>query len=173
MHESGKCKWSPSVVSDSYRPHGLQPTMLLHPWDFPGKSTGEDLHWLPGGSDGKTSVYNAGDLGSIPGSGRSPGEGKGNQLQYSCLENPMDRGAWCPWGRKESDTTEWLHFHFQRFVKSSHVVVNIYWVPTICQVLCQGCVLFHWIFTIILSNYFHCYLSFTNAGTETQKLWAV
>ena len=39
-------------------------------------------------------AYNAGDLGSIPGSGRSPGEGNGNPLQYSCLENPMDRGAW-------------------------------------------------------------------------------
>ena len=49
---------------------------------------------FPGGSDGKVSVYNAGDLGSIPGSGRSPGEGNGNPLQYSCLENPMDRGAW-------------------------------------------------------------------------------
>ena len=47
-----------------------------------------------GGSDGKTSVYNAGDPGSIPGSGRSSGEGNGNPLQYSCLENPMDRGAW-------------------------------------------------------------------------------
>ena len=43
-----------------------------------------------GSSDGKTSAYNVGDLGSIPGSGRSPGEGNGNPLQYSCLENPMD-----------------------------------------------------------------------------------
>ena len=42
----------------------------------------------------KESAYNAGDLDSIPGSGRSPGEGNGNPLQYSCLENPMDRGAW-------------------------------------------------------------------------------
>ena len=49
---------------------------------------------FPGGSDGKASVYNAGDLGSIPGSGRSPGVGNGNPLQYSCLENYMDRGAW-------------------------------------------------------------------------------
>ena len=49
---------------------------------------------FPGGSDGKVSAYNAGDPGSIPGSGRSPGEGNGNPLQYSCLENPMDRGAW-------------------------------------------------------------------------------
>ena len=49
---------------------------------------------FPGSSDGKVSAYNAGDPGSIPGSERSPGEGNGNPLQYSCLENPMDRGAW-------------------------------------------------------------------------------
>ena len=47
-----------------------------------------------GGSDGKASVCNAGDPGSIPGLGRSPGEGNGSPLQYSCLENPMDSGAW-------------------------------------------------------------------------------
>ena len=47
-----------------------------------------------GGSDGKESVHNAGDLGSIPGLGRSPGGGSDNSLQYSCLENPMDGGAW-------------------------------------------------------------------------------
>ena len=46
------------------------------------------------GSDGKTSAYNAGDPNSIPRSGRSSGEGNGNPLQYSCLENPMDGGAW-------------------------------------------------------------------------------
>ena len=50
---------------------------------------------FPGGSDGKVSVYNVGDLGSMPGLGRFPGEGNGNPLQYSCLENPMDGGAWC------------------------------------------------------------------------------
>ena len=49
---------------------------------------------FPGGSDGKVSVYNAGDLGSSPELGRSPGEGNGIPLQYYCLENPMDRGAW-------------------------------------------------------------------------------
>ena len=49
---------------------------------------------FPGGSEGKASAHNAGDLGLIPGSGRSPGEGKGNPLRYSCLENPMDREAW-------------------------------------------------------------------------------
>ena len=47
-----------------------------------------------GGSDGETSAYNVGDLGSIPGLGRSPGEGNGNPLQYSCLENSMEGGAW-------------------------------------------------------------------------------
>ena len=48
----------------------------------------------PGGSDGKASVYNVGDPGLIPGLGRSSGEGNGNSLQYYCLENPKDRGAW-------------------------------------------------------------------------------
>ena len=49
---------------------------------------------FPGGSDGKASAYNAGDLGSIPGLGRFPGEGNGNPLQYSSLENSVDGGAW-------------------------------------------------------------------------------
>jgi len=49
---------------------------------------------FPGGSDGKASAYNGGDLDSIPGLGRSSGEGNGNPLQYSCLENPVDRGPW-------------------------------------------------------------------------------
>ena len=54
--------------------------------------------WLtlifPGGSNGKASAYNAGDLGLIPGLGRFPGEGNDHPLQYSCLKNPMDEGAW-------------------------------------------------------------------------------
>ena len=49
---------------------------------------------FPGGSDGKESACSVGDLGSIPGLGRSPGEGNGNPLQYPCLENLIDRGAW-------------------------------------------------------------------------------
>ena len=49
---------------------------------------------FPGGSDRKVSAYSAQDPGSIPGSGRSPGKGNGNLLQYSRLENPMDRGVW-------------------------------------------------------------------------------
>ena len=54
----------------------------------------------------KNSACNAGDLGSILGLERSPGEGNGYPLQYSCLENAMDRGAWQVWGRKDSDLTE-------------------------------------------------------------------
>ena len=49
---------------------------------------------FPGGSEVKASAWNAGDPGSIPGLGRSPGEGNGNPLQYCCLENPMEGGAW-------------------------------------------------------------------------------
>ena len=59
-----------------------------------GKRKKKKQPFTLGGSDGKASVYNAGDLGSSPGLGRSPGEGNGNPLQYHCLENPMDRGAW-------------------------------------------------------------------------------
>ena len=55
-----------------------------------GRSPGEGK----GSSDGKVSAYNAGGLGSIPGLGKSPGEGNGNPLQYPCLENLTDRGAW-------------------------------------------------------------------------------
>ena len=49
---------------------------------------------FPGGSEGKASAYNSGNPGSIPGSGGSSGEGNGNPLQYACLENPVDGGAW-------------------------------------------------------------------------------
>ena len=92
MHESGKWKWSRSVVSNSLRPHGLQPTSLLHPWDFPGKSTGVGCHrllcsnclgrinWANRVSQVMLVVKNmptdAGDIrdaGFIPGWGRSPG----------------------------------------------------------------------------------------------------
>ena len=57
------------------------------------RETVEDMDF-PGGSDSEASAYNVGDPGSIPGLGRSSGEGNGNPFQHSCLENPMDRGAW-------------------------------------------------------------------------------
>ena len=67
---------------------------------------------FPSGSDGKESTCNAGDLGSIPGLGRFPGGGRGNPLQYPCLENPPGQrrlqATYSPWGHKELDTTEQL-----------------------------------------------------------------
>ena len=124
---------------DSVRSYGLQLSRLLCPWESPGKNTGVDydallqgifptqrsnpclLHWqlvslpldFPGGSDSKAFAYNEGELGLIPGLGRSPGEGNGNPLQYSCLENPKNGGTWQAtslWSLKESDTTKQLHF---------------------------------------------------------------
>ena len=83
-----------------------------------GRSPGEGIgyllqcSWAPGGSDGKESACNAGDLGSISGLGRSSGGGHGNPLQYSCLENPHGQrslAGYSPWGHKESDTTEQLN----------------------------------------------------------------
>ena len=71
---------------------------------------------FPGGSDGKESACNMGDLGLIPGSGRFPGEGNGYPFQYSCLENSMGQRSpvgYSPWCCKESDTTERLTlFHY-------------------------------------------------------------
>ena len=79
----------------------------------------QTIQGFPGGSEVKASAWNAGDPGSIPGWGRSPGEGNGNPLQYYCLKNPMDRGAWQATVHgvaKESDRTERLHFHFQKVI---------------------------------------------------------
>jgi len=78
------------------------------------KSNGYQIHRGKGflrSSVGKESACNAGDLGSVPKSGRSPEEGNGNPFQYSCLENPMDRGArqLQSMGSQESDTTWWLN----------------------------------------------------------------
>ena len=70
------------------------------------------LEGFPGSSDGKESACNKGDTGLIPGSGRSPGGGHGSPLQYSCRENPLDRGAWrggglySPWGHKATEVTK-------------------------------------------------------------------
>ena len=66
-----------------------------------------------GGLDSKESACHAGDLGFIPGSGRSPGEGNGNLLQYSCLENSMDRGAW--WAIVHGAAKNWTQLSDFRF----------------------------------------------------------
>ena len=99
----------------------------------------------------KASAYNAGDLGSIPGLGRSTGEGNGNLLQYSCLENPMDREAW--WATVHgvaksqpglSDLT--FTFTLNSVVKTSHCngnqqgrgVCQVAWVPLLARSLKLG-----------------------------------
>ena len=91
------------------RPHHCGPGL------FPGQRSLSS--WgFPGGSDGKKSACNAGDLGSIPGSGRPPGEGNSNAFQYSCLENSMDRGGWqstVAKSCKEWDMTERLTWTVQ------------------------------------------------------------
>ena len=75
-------------MSDSLQPQGLPvPYIITHVIKYYRAI-------FPGGLDSKASAYNAGHLGSIPGSGRSPGEGNSNPLQYSCLENPMNGEAW-------------------------------------------------------------------------------
>ena len=93
---------------------------------------------FPGNSDGKESACSAGDLGSIPGSGRSPGEGNGNPLQYPCLENPMDRSlvGYNPYSPKESDTTEAMkHAHDSIWVE--HVSLKFYLFFRLLSVLQQ------------------------------------
>ena len=86
VREQGQCFWnwdrSPEKRSPSSQSALLAPVAMIYMCDFPG------------GLASKASVYNAEDLGSSPGLGRSSGEGNGNPLQYYCLENPMDRGAW-------------------------------------------------------------------------------
>ena len=74
----------------------FQATCMIQPINIKG---------FPGGSEVKVSASNTGNLGSIPGLGRSPGGGHGNPLQYSCLENPMDGGAW--WATVMGPTKSW------------------------------------------------------------------
>ena len=98
---------------------------------------------FPGGSDGEESACNVGDLGSIPGPRRSPGEENGNPLQYSCLENPHGQrslAGYSQWGHKMSDTTERL--------STAHAYIYIYTdthksVPSVdCDPAITGLILF-------------------------------
>ena len=84
--------------------------------------------YMNGGSEVKVSACNAGDLGSIPGLGRSPGEGNGNPLQYSCLENPLDRGAW--WATDHGVAKSWTRlsdftFTFTFIVSLSDFLISV------------------------------------------------
>ena len=102
MHESEKWKWSRSVVSDSSQPHGLQPTRLLRPWDFPGKSTGMGCQSLLQGifltEELNLSRRRQWQCTPVLLPGKS--HGRRSLVSYSL------------WGCEESDTTERLHFHF-------------------------------------------------------------
>ena len=91
---------------------------------------------FPGGSEVKASACNAGDSGSIPELGRSPGEGNGNPLQYSCLENPLDGGAW--WATVHRVTKSWtrlsdftftFHFHALEKEMATHSSVLAWRIP--------------------------------------------
>ena len=99
-------------------------------------STGEGVGYpLQHGSVSKESACNVGDLGSIPWLGRSPGGGRGNPLQYSCLENPRGQRslAGCsPWSHKESDTTEWLSTAWKTSGKPEEWVCTLRSISPFC-----------------------------------------
>ena len=99
-HSSSLTSQHPSPCPLCCSPTGFLPDLQIH-W--------KPASGFPGGSEGKESTCNARDLGSIPGSGRSPGGGYGNPLEYSCLENPHGQRSlvdYSPWGCKELDMTE-------------------------------------------------------------------
>ena len=107
--------------------------LMSLPWSLGLGGPENRFGWFPGGSDGKASARNAGDLGSIPGMGRSLGERHGNPLQYPCLEKFhgwRSLVGYSPWCHKESDTTEWLHEECWKilppssWVKKTHIFLE-------------------------------------------------
>ena len=89
---------------------------------------------FPGDSVVKNPPANAGDAGSIPGSGRSPGGGNGNPLQYSCLENSMDRGAWQATVHGVTKSQTWLSNSAQHYFKLLYIFIYVYLYP-FCTIL--------------------------------------
>ena len=99
----------------------MRPVVLTHAVQFLGQVSIKLQRDFPGGSDSKESTCNRRDLGSIPGLGRSPGGGHDNPFQQSCLENPVDRGAWevAVHGVTKSRTTEQLNTAQHKFQRAS------------------------------------------------------
>ena len=93
LHVTWRRKWQPIPVFLPGESHGQRSLVGYSPWGRKDWDMTEQLTHTTCGSDSKASAYNAGDLGLSPGLGSYPGEGNGTPLQYSCLENPMDRGA--------------------------------------------------------------------------------
>ena len=134
-------------MSDSWRPHGLQPTRLLHPWDFRGKSTGvgcllsftklliwEICIFLKSRKNNHREKVTRVD--NLSWTRQKYGEGNGTALQYSCLENPMDGGAW--WAAvhgvaksrtRLSDFTFTFHFHALEKEMATHSSVLAWRIP--------------------------------------------
>ena len=114
---------------------------------------------FPGGSNGEESACNAGDPGSIPGSGRSPGEGNGNPLQYSCPENSMDRGAWRAHsmglpraGHDWATNTQEAQSPFPLLVTSLQIYCSFVKVLLWAQDLTPNWVAHHWVFPYAYSD---------------------
>ena len=105
--------YSPEILNDSDIVDFLNSDLYM----------GFRLMGFPGGAEVKASACNVGDLGSTPGSGRFPGEGNGNPLQYSCLENPMDRGAWWATVHGSQSRTRLSDFTFTFFSWNINTVI--------------------------------------------------
>ena len=90
------------VLRSHHRKNSVRDKVINKKWIYLERNT---LYGLPRQHSGKEFAFKAGDAGSVPGSGRSPGEGHGNPLQYSCLQNSMNRGAW--WATVHGITKEW------------------------------------------------------------------
>ena len=151
-------KWQPTAVflpGESQRQESLVGCCL---W---GRTVRDDwvteLNWptpvflgFPAGSDGKESACNAGDLGSAPGLGRSPGGGHGNPVQHSCLENPHGRrnlAGYSLWGHKESDMTEQLSTAQNYYMtQQSHLCICIQnnWKQDLREISAHPCSLPHY-----------------------------
>ena len=113
---------------------------------------------FPGGSDDKASACKVGDLGSIPESGRTPGEENGNLLQYSCLENSMDEGAWWATVHGVTKSRTWL----RSFTFTSRIIRAKPFNPINCQL---------WISDKIFFNLTSYLASFKEGQTVHSKLW--